>query len=116
MFHAKIFPTSVSFILTGVHVSCPYLGAETENVNLATIVNLRCFNLYLFGLLSLSFLLLDNSSWMRVGDLSGGLDIEDGDPPTRKKGGVKLRKANLVIRIMYGVISNEPIRQMYFKK
>ena len=36
--------------------------------------------------------LLDNSSCMRVGELSGGLDIEDGDIPTRKK------KVNVKIR------------------
>ena len=30
---------------------------------------------------------------MRVGELSGGLDIEDGDPPTRKKGSVKFRNS-----------------------
>ena len=80
-------------------------------------MNLRCFNLYLFGLLYLFFLFLDNSSWMRVGELSlsGGLDIEDGDPPTCKVGG-KFRKANLAITIMYGVISNEPVNQMYLTK
>ena len=44
-------------------------------------------------------------------EISGGLDIEDGDPPTRKKGGIKFRKANLAIRIMYGVISNEPVNK-----
>ena len=79
-------------------------------------MNLCCFNLYLFGLLSLFFFLLDNSSCMRVGELSGGLDIEDGDPHTRKKGGVKFRKVNLAIRITYDVISNEPVNQIYLKK
>ena len=52
-------------------------------------MSLCCFSLYLFGLLSLFFLLLDNSNWMRVGELLGGLDIEDGYPPTRKKGSAK---------------------------
>ena len=77
-------------------------------------MNLCYFNLYLFGLLSLFFFfLLDNSSCMRVGELSGGLDIEDGDPPARKKGGVKFRKLNLAIRITYDVISNETVNQIY---
>ena len=30
---------------------------------------------------------------MRVGELSGGLDIEIGDPPTCKKGSVKFRNS-----------------------
>ena len=38
----------------------------------------------------LGVVLLDNSNWMRVGELFGGLDIEDGDPPSRKKGSAKI--------------------------
>ena len=30
--------------------------------------------------------LLDNPSWLKVGELFEGYDIEDGDPPTCKKG------------------------------
>ena len=88
LFYAKIFPIFVSVILTLFHVSYPYFSAQTENVNLANLLNLFCFNLYLFGLLF--FLsLLDKSSWMRLGELSGGLDIEDIDSPTHKKRSVK---------------------------
>ena len=88
LFYAKVFPIFVSVILTLFHVSYPYFSAQTENVNLANLLNLFCFNLYLFGLLFF-LLLLDKSSWMRVGELSGGLDIEDIDPPTHKKRSVK---------------------------
>ena len=51
LFYAKIFPIFVSVILTLFHVSYPYFSAQTENVNLANLLNLFCFNLYLFGLL-----------------------------------------------------------------
>ena len=52
----EFFPLpSLSFWLV-LHVSCLYSGAQTEHVSLATILNLCCFNLYLFGLLSLFFL------------------------------------------------------------
>ena len=56
-------------------------------------MNLCCFNLYLFGPLSFFFLLLDNLSWIRVGELLGGLEIEDGDLPTYKKGNVKFHNS-----------------------
>ena len=52
-------------------ISCPYFCPQTENVNLATIMNLCCFNLYVFVLLSFIFLYLDNASWIREGELSG---------------------------------------------
>ena len=35
-------------------------------------------------------MLLDNSSWMMVGEFSGELNVEDGNPPTRKKGSVEI--------------------------
>ena len=60
--------------------------------------------------------LLENSSWMRVGGLLGGLDIEDGDPPCKKSNVSKSVIANLAVRIMYGVISNKPLNQCYLKK
>ena len=62
-------------------------------------------------------MLLENSSWMRVGELLGGLDIEDGDPPICKKTNVsKSVIANVAIRIMYGVISNKPLNQRYLER
>ena len=51
-------------------------------------MNLSCFILYFFGISSFFLLkfcmgvLLDNSSWMRVGELLVGLAIEDGWRPT----------------------------------
>ena len=38
-------------------------------------------------------MLLHNLSWMRVVKLSGGMSIEDGDPPIRKKGSVTIRNS-----------------------
>ena len=62
-------------------------------------------------------MLLENSSWMRVGELLGGLDIEDGDPLICKKRSVsKSVIGNLAIRIMYGVTSNKPLNQCYLKR
>ena len=62
-------------------------------------------------------MLLENSSWMRVGELLEGLDIEDGDPPIYKKTNVsKSVIANFAIRIMYGLISNKPLNQCYLEK
>ena len=78
-------------------------------------MNLTCFSLSLFGLpflFSWNFargVLLDNPSWMRVDEVSGGLNIEDGDPPTRKKKVSKSVTASLAIKIMYGEISNKPV-------
>ena len=64
-------------------------------------MDLSCFSLYLFGFLFFCVfllklcrgwvVLLDNSSWMRVGELSEGLGIEDGDSPTHKKRSFKIR-------------------------
>ena len=58
--------------------------------------------------------LLDNASWMRVGELFEALDTEDGDPPTCKRKWKEVQKfviADLAIGIMYGVISNKPSNQ-----
>ena len=99
MFHAETFLISFSVILTGVPCSFSIFRAQNENINLVPIISLSCFSLDLFGLLSffsLNFcrgVLLDNPSWMRVVELSGGMSIEDGDPSIRKKGSVTIRNS-----------------------
>ena len=98
-FHAETFPISFLVILTGVPCSFSIFRAQNENINLVPIISLSCFSLDLFGLLSffsLNFcrgVLLDNPSWMRVVKLSGGMSIEDGDTPIRKKGSVTIRNS-----------------------
>ena len=99
-FHAETFPISFSVILTGVPCSFSIFRAQNENINLVPISSLSCFSLDLFGLLSFFFflnfcrgVLLDNPSWMRVVKLSGGMSIEDGDTPIRKKGSVTIRNS-----------------------
>ena len=98
-FHAETFPISFSVILTGVPCSFSIFRAQNENINLVPIISLSCFSLDLFGLLSffsLNFcrgVLLDNPSLMRVVELSGGMSIEDGDPPIRRKGSVTIRNS-----------------------
>ena len=121
----KFFPISVSIVLTGV--PCFYsIFCSTNWKAKAAIMTLSCFSLYFLGLLSFFFLTfcrgrgggvfrefkLDEGGWVL-----GGLDIEDGDAPIRKKMNVsKSVIANLAIRIMYGVISNKPLNQRYLKK
>ena len=128
MFYAKIFPISVSVISFWLefHVPSPYFGAETEKVNLFTIMNLSCFSLYLFIWFSFflflkifqrGVVLLDNPSWMRVGELLEGLDIEYGDLyPSTKKEVSKSVIAIIAIRILYGAISNKPVNQSCLKE
>ena len=121
----KFFPISVSIVLTGV--PCFYsIFCSTNWKAKAAIMTLSCFSLYFLGLLSFFFLTfcrgrgggvfrefkLDEGGWVL-----GGLDIEDGDAPIRKKMNVsKSVIANLAIRIMYGVISNKPLNRCYLKK
>ena len=99
MFHAETFLIFFSVILTGVPCSFSIFRAQNENINLVPIISLSCFSLDLFGLLSFFIfyfcrgVLLDNPSWMRVVKLSGGMSIEDGDPPIRKKGSVTIRNS-----------------------
>ena len=45
---------------------------------------------------------------MRAGVLLGGLDTENGDRPTHKKGSGIILKANFPTGIMYDVNSNKP--------
>ena len=88
-------------------------------------MDLSCFSLYLFGFLFFCVfllklcrgwvVLLDNSSWMRVGELSEGLGIEDGDSPTHKKEVLKSVITILAIRIIYGTISNKLVNQLQLK-
>ena len=84
-------------------------------------MNLSCFSLYLFIWFSFflflkifqrGVVLLDNPSWMRVGELLEGLDIEYGDLyPSTKKQVSKSVIAIIAIRILYGAISNKPVNK-----
>ena len=53
-------------------------------------------------------MLLDNPCCMRAGVLLGGLDTENGDRATHKKGSGIILKANFPTGIMYDVNSNKP--------
>ena len=126
----KFFPFPSRSFWLEFHICSHYFGAKTENVNLAAIMDLSCFSLYLFSFLSFFFLKffrrdnvrqlwLDKGGWVirRAGRkktyLGWTLKMKT-HPPTKKEVS-KSAITNLAIRITYGSISNKPVNQRYLK-